>query len=92
MQTKKYRVVRAHLGADNTRFDPLGENNVRDAVPMDVAHLVPHVLSPIEDEGEVKPALPENNAASPENKASLPPETQAITVPKRVGRPPAKAK
>lgn len=69
----KFRVVREHY-ADR----PYVTGDERIAVASDVAHLVPHVLEPIEevddadeDEGEKAEPAPANKAeaAAPRNKA-----------------------
>lgn len=65
-ELRDYRVVREHEG--DRRYK---EGEVRQAVPSDVAHLVPHVLSPIEATKAERTA-PRNKAenAAPANKAA----------------------
>lgn len=59
-----YRVVREHVGDK-----PYAEGDEREAVANEVAHLIPHVLVPIEGKGEAAP-LNKAEGAAPANKAS----------------------
>ena len=56
-----YKVVREHEG--DRRY---AVGDTREALPSDVAHLVPHVLAPVEaQEAPATPAKPPRKAKAP---------------------------
>lgn len=63
-ETKQYRVLRDHIGGDGTLYSPAGANSTREALPHEVAHLVPQTLVEIDAAAEA--------AKAPENKADKP--------------------
>jgi len=63
-KTERYTVVREHTGDK-----PYAENDTREAVPDEVAHLVPHVLQPIAEKAERAP-LNKAEDAAPADKAT----------------------
>jgi hypothetical protein len=48
---KSYRVIRPHVGDKD-----YAAGDIRQANPVDVKHLVPHVLEEIDDEAKAEPA------------------------------------
>jgi hypothetical protein len=75
MQTKTYRVLREHIGDDGKLYSPKGEFNTREAVPNEVAHLIPLTLEEIAEEPAAAPEAKPKNAA-PQNKAAAAPEAK----------------
>jgi hypothetical protein len=77
MQTKTYKVLREHIGDEGKLYSPQGEFNTREALPNDVAHLIPLTLEEIAEEPAAAPEeKPKASKPAPENKAAAAPEAK----------------